>query len=111
MKKDKVLLHYFVKYSIKNKVIHVYGTEKLHPQLNNALQFRLNRIKKKKDLLIIEINQKKKTTTILKNVAAFEYADKTLILFHQVQQAVASLLLHLLQILGNLLEKWVHVLV
>ena len=65
----------------RNSIKHDFReTPNISPNISNDQQFRLNKINKIKDYFIAEIRERKLTSKNLsKNIASFEYLDKSLI--------------------------------
>ena len=69
---------------------HVHGAKQIYPQLDNALPFRLCRIKKIEDFFIAEINYKEKINKTLNTYFTLPYyADKTLLVLPDAGSGVS----------------------
>ena len=61
--------------------------KRIYPQLDNALQFKINRVKQIEDFLIAEINDREKTLN--KYIIVFNYSDKTLLVLPDTGSGVS----------------------
>ena len=73
----------------------MYYIKQIYLQLENALQFRLGRIKRIEDFFIVEINDGlKMSRTLNKYIIVLDYADKTCAaLVLQFSHSILSLVL------------------
>lgn len=70
--------------------LHMYGTKQVYLQLDNALQFRVNWIKKIEDVFIAEINDRKKMNkAINKHIAVLDYAEKALLVLYDADSGTS----------------------
>lgn len=68
----------------------VHETNNIYPQLENAMEFRLNKIDKIKDLFIEEINEREKVSKRLKKILSIiNYFDELLLLITRSPGAVS----------------------
>ena len=69
---------------------HVYDTKQIYLPLENALQFRLCKIKEIEDFFIVKVNDREKMRKILnKYIAALDYTDKTLMVLSGANSVVS----------------------
>ena len=69
---------------------HVYDTKQIYLQLENALQFRLCKIKEIEDFFIVKVNDREKMRKILnKYIAGLDYTDKTLMVLSGANSVVS----------------------
>ena len=75
----------------RNSIKHDFReTRNISPNISNDQQFRLNKINKIKDYFIAEIRERKLTSKNLsKNIASFEYLDKSLIVLSVVTGSIS----------------------
>ena len=68
----------------------VHETNNIYPQLENAMEFRLNKIDNIKDLFIEEINEREKVSKRLKKILSIiNYFDELLLLITRSPGAVS----------------------